>query len=58
MKQNITIEIFFFKNQAENDADRVVSDFILFLKKVLFEVEASGVQRTFNVFQQHIVVIQ
>ena len=37
-------KIFFFKNHAENGAGRLVPDFFLFFKKVLFEVKASGFQ--------------
>ena len=32
----------FFENHAENDAGRLVPDLILFFKKVLYEVKASG----------------
>ena len=42
--------IFFLKNQAENEARRLVPDLLLFLKKVLNEVKASGLQYSFNIF--------
>ena len=44
----MTKKIFFFKNYAENEAGRLVSD--LFLKKALFEVKASSLQYSFNIF--------
>ena len=34
-------EIFFFKNHAENKADRLFPEFFLFFKKVLYGVETS-----------------
>ena len=35
---------FFFKNHAENEADRLIPDLFLFFKKAFFEVKASGLQ--------------
>ena len=43
-------EISFFKNHAENETGRLVLDLFLFLKKALYEVKASGLQLSFNIF--------
>ena len=40
--ENTTKEIFFFKNHAENDTGRLVSDLFLFCKIKLLEVKAIG----------------
>ena len=50
-KGNITRQIFFLKNHAENEAGRLVPDHFLFFKKALFEVNASGLQLSFNQFR-------
>ena len=42
--------MFFLKNHAENDAGRQVLDLIFFFKKALYEVKASGLQLSFNIF--------
>ena len=42
--------IFFFKDQAENEAGRPVPDLFLFFKKALYEVKASSLQLSFNIF--------
>ena len=42
-------EIFFFKNHAENEAGRLVSDPFLFFKKTLFKL--TGLQISFNIFR-------
>ena len=47
---NITREIFFFKNYAENETGRLVADLFLFFIKALYEVKASGLQLNFNIF--------
>ena len=47
---NITREITFFKNYAEIEAVRLVSGLFLFSKKALYEVKASGLQLSFNIF--------
>ena len=41
--------MFFFKNHAENEAGRLVSGLSLFcfLKKLLYELKASGLQLSF-----------
>ena len=44
-----SIEIVFFRNHAENEAGRLVTD--LFFKKVLNEVKASGLLLSFNIFR-------
>ena len=41
---------FFFKNHAQNEAERLVPDLFLFFKKALYEVKASGLQLSFNIF--------
>ena len=45
-----TIEMFFFKNYAENEAGRLVLDLFLFLIK-LNKVKAIGLQLSFNIFR-------
>ena len=35
-------KIFFFKNHAENKAERLVPDLFLFFTKALYEVKANG----------------
>ena len=47
IKQNIAIEIFSFKNHAENETGRVVPDLFLFFGKALFEVKACILQLSF-----------
>ena len=37
---------FFFKNQAEKEAGKLVPDLLLVFKKVLYEVKASGLKLT------------
>ena len=44
-------KIFFFKNHAENEPGRLVPDLSLFFKKALFEVNAIGLQLSFNQFR-------
>ena len=41
----------FFKTHAENEAGRLVPDLFQFFKKALFEVKASVLQRSFNIFR-------
>ena len=40
---------FFFKKHAENEAERLVPDLLLFFRKALYEVEASVLQLSFNI---------
>ena len=40
----------FLKNHAENEARRLVPDFSLSFIKDLFEVKASGLHSSFNIF--------
>ena len=47
----MTREIFFFKNDAKNEAGRLVQDSLLFFKKALYKVKASGLQLGFNIFR-------
>ena len=46
----MTRKIFFFKNNAENEAGRLVPDLFLFFEKALYELKASGMQLSFNIF--------
>ena len=41
---------FFFKNQAENEAGRLVHDLFLSFKKALYEVKAIGQNLSFDMF--------
>ena len=41
----------FFKNHAENEAERLVQVLFLFFKKALFEVQASGLHLSFDIFR-------
>ena len=41
----------FFKKNTEHKARRLVKGLFLFFKKSLFEVDASGLQLSFNTFQ-------
>ena len=43
--------IFFLKNHAENVAGRLASGLFFFLKKTSYEVKASGLQLSFNIFR-------
>ena len=45
-------ELFFFRNITENQAARLVRDFFFFLKKAIYQVKASGLQPSFNIFRQ------
>ena len=42
--------MFFFKNHGEDMAGRLVPDLFVFLKKALYEVKASGLKHSFNIF--------
>ena len=42
---------FFFQSHAENEAGRLVLDLFLFFKKTLYEVKASGLRLSFNIFR-------
>ena len=41
----------FFKNYAENEEGRLVPDLFLFFEKVSYEVKASGLQLSFDIFR-------
>ena len=41
-------EIFFFQNSYRNEAGKLVQDLLLFFKKTLCEVKASGLQAKFQ----------
>ena len=44
-------KIFFFERHAENEPRKLVPDLFLFSKKALYEVKASGLELSFNIFQ-------
>ena len=50
MQPDIRRETFIFKNHAEKEAGRLVPGLLLFFKNALYEVKASGVQHSFNIF--------
>ena len=41
--------MFFFKNCAENEAERLISDFFWLFQKVLYEVKVNGQHLSFNI---------
>ena len=43
--------MFFFKNHAANEAGRLVPDLFLFFEKAIYEVKASDLQLSFNIFR-------
>ena len=43
-------DLFFFKDHAENKAGRLVPNLFLFFKRALYEVKASVLQFSFNIF--------
>ena len=49
MKFGQLIEIFFVKNNAQNEARKLVPGLFLFLKKLLHEAKASDLQLSFNI---------
>ena len=51
MQKSITTEIFFFKNHAEKETEKLFPDLFLFFEKALYEVNASGMQLSFNQFR-------
>ena len=44
-------KIYFFENHGENEAGGLVPDHFLFFKKALYEVKASVLQLSFNIFR-------
>ena len=42
--------VFFFKDYAENKAGRLVPDLLFFFKKASYELKASGMYPSFNIF--------
>ena len=40
----------FFKNHAKNESGKLVPDLFLFFRNTLYEVKASGLQLSFNLF--------
>ena len=54
----MTREIIFFKNHAENGAERLVPDPFLFFKKVFYKIKASGLQLGFTIFCSPQISIQ
>ena len=43
--------MFFQKNHVEIEASRLVPDFFLFFKKALYEIAASGLYLSLNIFR-------
>ena len=43
--------IFFFKHHAENEPKKLLPDIFLFFKKALYEIKASGLDLSFNIFR-------
>ena len=41
---------FFFKNNAENEAERLLPDLFLFFEKALYDVKAKALHLSFNIF--------
>ena len=48
--RNIATEIFFFKNHTENEAGKLVPDLLLFYTNTLYEVNASCLLLSFDIF--------
>ena len=44
--------MFFFRNHAENEAERLGADLLLFYKKSLYEVKANDLQLSFKIFRE------
>ena len=51
MKFGQVIEVFFFKNNAESEPGKLVQGLFLFFKKALYEVKASGIHLSFNIYR-------
>ena len=49
--QNITREIFFFKNHVGSETGRLVPDLFLFFKMALYKVKANSLQLGFTIFR-------
>ena len=43
-------KIFFFRNHAENEVGRLVSDLFSFFEKTLYEVKANDPKLSFSIF--------
>ena len=48
---DLTMEIFVFKNYAENGAGKLVPDSFSFFEKALYEVKANGLELSFSIFR-------
>ena len=46
-------ETFFFKSHVENKVRRLVPDLFLLFEKALYEVKASGLHLSDNIFRSH-----
>ena len=57
-QKNIKRKIFYFKNHAENEPGRLVPDLSLFFKNALYEMKASGLQLSVNIFDSPELAIQ
>ena len=44
-------KIFFFKNHAENETERLVPDLFLFFKKALYEAIVNVLQLSLNIYR-------
>ena len=49
---NITKEIIFFKDYAENKTGKLIPDHFLFFKRGLYGIKANGLQFSFKIFCQ------
>ena len=49
-QENITREIFLSKDHEQNEAGRLDPDLFWFSKRALYEVKASGLQLSFNIY--------
>ena len=47
----MTRKTFFFKNHSENETRRLVRGLLLFFKKALNQVKASGLPLSFNILR-------
>ena len=47
---DLATEMFFFKNHAQNETERLVSGYFLFFIKALCKVKRSGLELGFTIF--------
>ena len=48
-------EIIFFKSHVENKVRRLVPDLFLLFEKALYEVKASGLHLSYNIFRSQLL---